>query len=482
MAGADRVNQDDEIESAGGSVPSSSVANARPAAHRASHRILLRRCGPETHRTVDAIVVPASRPAQHLMAALDLAATLRCQVVMLCSKDARGKEVAGLAVETPGVRCVAVDLPADYDHRLVRFSTSSYEDAVVERLVDLSLKRNLGLLIARMAGWRSLLFLDDDIQDISPTSVRRAASALGRYTAVGMAVPTFPDNSVVCHAYRRAGGEQDVFVTASALAIESRRIDSFFPRVYNEDWLYLTGGLHRRTVSRTGTVRQLPYAPFANPERAVAEEFGDVLGEGLVGLLHHGVAPVKANVDYWGSFLLRRKQFIARAEEGLTDLPPSAEIANALESLRAAEQTRQGISPRRLHEYVQAWHRDLAQWDERLRALPRPGSVCGALRHLALAETTLFSESRPKVSKNASRKVAGVAAGGRQSSSRDGLESVSIARTVPAATAQSEHRPPPAAGAVAAGSGRIVRYVTRRAGLPVRQLAQLVSLFGGQAK
>jgi hypothetical protein len=369
---------------------------ASPPAHRASHRALLRRCGPESHRAVDVIVVPASRPPEHLLSALGLGATLQCPVVVLCSKVARAKEVAGLAAETPGARCVAVDLPAAYDHRLVRFTTSSCKEAVVGRLRDLGLKRNLGILLARLVGWRSVLFLDDDMREVNPTTVRRAASALGRFTAVGMAVHDFPDNSVVCHAHRLGGGKQDVFVTGSALVVECRKIDTFFPQIYNEDWLYLMDGLCRRRVARTGSAKQLAYRPFADPNRAAGEEFGDILAEGLVGLLHHGVPPEKATADYWDEFLLRRKCFIDRTATRLAALPRSAEVIDALNALEAAEQRRAEISAVLLDDYVRAWHADLRSWYERLHVLSRVGSVGAALQHLGLAEAALFSDSGPQ--------------------------------------------------------------------------------------
>jgi len=371
------------------------AALASPTAHRASHRSLLRRCGSDSHRSVDAIVVPASRPAQHLMSALELGAALQCQVVALCSKAARAKEAAGMAAETPGARCVAIDLPADYHHRLVRFTTSARPEAMVGHLLDLSLKRNLGILLARLVGWRSILFLDDDMTGLNPGTVRRAASAVSRYTAVGMAVHDFPDNSVVCHAHRLGGGHQDVFVTGSALVVECRKIETFFPQVYNEDWLFLMDGLRRRTVARTGTARQLPYNPFADPKRAAAEEFGDILAEGLVGLLHQGVAPANATADYWDTFLLRRKSFIVRAANQLAALPPAAATADAFSALDAAEQRRADISPLELDAYASAWQADLRAWSDRLHVIPRAGSISGALQHLGLAETVLFSEDRP---------------------------------------------------------------------------------------
>ena len=77
---------------------------------------------------------------------------------------------------------------------------------------DLSLKRNLGLLIARTAGWERILFLDDDIDVPNPSELEVVAAAADQFDAVGLHNTGFEDNSVVCHALRHIGGKQDTFV------------------------------------------------------------------------------------------------------------------------------------------------------------------------------------------------------------------------------------------------------------------------------
>ena len=105
---------------------------------------------------------------------------------------------------------------------MLEFSTSEIPAATRTRLGDLSAKRNIGLLLARLVGWHGVLFLDDDIRDVSPRTVRAAGDALRPGRATGMIAADFPDNSVVCHAARLAGLRQDVFVSGSALAVDTR--------------------------------------------------------------------------------------------------------------------------------------------------------------------------------------------------------------------------------------------------------------------
>lgn len=355
--------------------------------HHGSHRSLLTPTGPETGRDVDAIVVPAARPAENLLPAMVLAAELGAAFVALTSCATRPAAVVASAAEVPGLQYVVVPVAADYEHWLVDFTTSAprFRAAQVGRLGDLSLKRNLGVLLGRLAGWRSVLFLDDDIGRLRPERVRRAASALAAGGAVGMPATRFPDNSVVCHANRLVGNPQGVFVSGSALLVDEH-LRAFFPRVYNEDWLFLAEALARGAVSAAGDARQLAYDPFLDPARAEAEEFGDILAEGLVGLLHAGRPLRQATANYWDEFLTARRRLI---QEITTNLPASglsrAAVTAVRRSLDAAERRRASVRSVELESYVAAWQADLVSWRRRLDRLPSPGCLHAGLRLLGLA-------------------------------------------------------------------------------------------------
>lgn len=356
--------------------------------HHGSHRTLLRTVTGSATGIPGGVVVAAARPAPLLRPAAELAARLGCPLVALCSRDARADEVAALADAVPGLSWVAVDLPAGYTHDLLGLRTSAIGDVKVRGLGDLSVKRNLGLLLARLAGWPSVLFLDDDIDDIDPLVVRRAAAALTRCEVVGMVVEDYPDNSVVCHANRLAGGRQDVFVSGSALLAATDRVASFFPDVYNEDWLFYLHALTRRSVAGHGRVRQLRYLPFADPGRAVAEEFGDTLAEGLVSLLDNRARLSAAGeAAYWRRFLGLRRDFIAAVAERLASQPPDDERRAALHALDAAERRRAAITPGSCAAYVRTWRADRLDWARRFAQLDGTGDLPAALRQLGLHRT-----------------------------------------------------------------------------------------------
>ena len=141
---------------------------------------------------------------------MDLAKAMNCWLVVFCSRQARGEDVGALAADKRFGRALAVDLPPSYGHKLLDFASSGVTrgdlPAVCENPNgDLSTKRNLGLLLARMLGWERIFFMDDDIRNVAADDLRATTAMLGRYRSAGMRVGHFPDDSVVCHAHRQSG-------------------------------------------------------------------------------------------------------------------------------------------------------------------------------------------------------------------------------------------------------------------------------------
>jgi glycosyltransferase involved in cell wall biosynthesis len=337
-----------------------------------------------TAHKVDAIVVPSARTAPYLHHAAGAAEALGCPLVVLCSRYARRLDVLAFLNANPfliDVFAVDIDPAAGW---VGAFETSRLLDGTIfERRTDTSYKRNLGLALARMVGWRRLVFLDDDIEVPDPADLRRAAALLDGHDGVGLAVAGFPDNSVVCHAHRDTGAHQDTFVGGGALAVAADRVDSFFPKVYNEDWFFLLNDVRLRTVAQVGTVLQKPYDPYANPERARSEEFGDVLAEGVFGILDCGGRVRDADRRYWQGFLADRAALIdgiaGRTTESDLD---SGQRARMLTALKAARGRLARITPDLCEAYLRAWRRDRGRWRRRLEDLPAGLPVEAALAEL----------------------------------------------------------------------------------------------------
>ena len=367
--------------------------------HHGSHRSLLwalEECSPP-RSAVDAIIVPTARPPAYLTSAARLARTLGCPLVTLHSgKWTTARDAARR--HSRDVDLIAIDVPEPARLRLPDLETSRLlTGTIFARRTDLSPKRNLALVLGRMLDWSRVIFLDDDITDLDPDDMRRAAGLLDTHCAVGLAIEGFPDHSVVCHAFRDAGGAQQAFIGGGALAVEVRRNCSFFPDVYNDDWFYmLNAKTGLQPVAATGRVTQQPYDPYRSPDRARAEEFGDVLAEGIYWLLDQGRAVADADPRHWANFLVARKQFITQVLRMVADQPlAAAEKARRTAALKGALGRLAHVTPELCQEYLRAWTADRDRWQRHVQQVsarqPRAKAL-GALSRHGTAPLTWYAD------------------------------------------------------------------------------------------
>ncbi len=353
------------------------VGSSRPSAAPAGTRL-------------DAIIVPAARPAENLETAVGLARETGAWLIALCSFRTHADDVRALLEEHGLWHSSVVEMPQEWgDWILGDFETTRWvhdgpgKGVCGTRNSDLSMKRNTGLLLARMLGWERIFYMDDDIRAVSAETVLGTVSLLGApghgYRTAGMSVQKYPDNSVVCHARREVGEYQGVFVSGSALAVDCRVPFDFFPDLYNEDWLFFHRDAAERRLATPGSLaRQLPYDPFADPQRAASQEFGDVIAEGLYALLHDRRGAEAADEEYWERFLDSRNKVL---EDVIRRLPAApAELRGEIsKAIGAAQQVLWVISAKMCVDYLAAWRRDLGRWGKRLADLPAVSSVEDAL-------------------------------------------------------------------------------------------------------
>lgn len=346
-----------------------------------SHARLLRTIAdppPSRPSKFDAIVVPASRPASFINGLIDLSASLGTLLVVLCSLQTRADRVAARVAATPGARALLVEVPRGFEIPDMPSRTSSPEftRASGGRVSDLSTKRNLGLLLARLNGWTKIAFLDDDITLRDPAAYLRVARQLEHSPIAGMVCRDFPDNSVACHARRLAKLPQDNFVSGSVLGVHCGDPElPFFPDVYNEDWFFFSRAVARHDLLSVGVATQSPYEPFADPRRAAHEEFGDLLAEGLYALIgdigdsklaYHSQLRY-ARGAFWENFLEARREGLNLTRERLTRfgavLHGGGVADHALGSLDAAEHQLDQITPDLCDAFLDAWQDDLVDWE-----------------------------------------------------------------------------------------------------------------------
>jgi hypothetical protein len=359
------------------------------ATHHGSHRELIDRVRSTAlvpSQKVDAIIVPSARYEVSIGHAAGLAEALDCQLVVLSSKHSQAPKVVKYIIDREvDVDVTAIDFPANPVPGLPVLETSTVLAGTrLQRKADTSAKRNLGLVLSRLAGWQSVLFLDDDIAVPDPADIGRAAALLTDHYGVGLHVGGYPDNSVVCHAHRETGGWQETFIGGGALVVPPQEITSFFPEIYNEDWFFLLGDAGLRPVAQEGQAVQRPYDPFANPERARQEEFGDDLAEGIFALLDDGKQLGDATPRYWRQFLAHRLDLI----NDIIDRTRKADLTDPrrdqiIVALKAARGRLHFIEPAQCTGYLAAWQADGDKWRAYLDGLSATGLAAG-LRALGL--------------------------------------------------------------------------------------------------
>ena len=361
--------------------------------HHGSHRPLIWPVDESTPPVkVDAIIVPTSRPVAYLKEAASAARFLRCPLVTLHSRKWTSAYAAAAYLD-PEVDLIAIDVPEAAHLRLPELATSRLlAGTMFERKTDVSTKRNLALVLSHALRWKRVVFLDDDIRVPNPGDLSRAVGLLDSHSAVGLAIGGFPDNSMVCHAFRQAGGWQESFIGGGALAVGVKRNRSFFPDVYNEDWFFvLEAGKRLQSVATVGQVLQNRYDPY-RVERARGEELGDVLAEGTFWLLDQGKPASDGNRAHWRDFLAHRKEFIKQVQ-GMVAGTASINVevrARMGEALTAALGRCACITPELCVAYMKALASDQDQWQRHVQQISRQARLSReqALRSLTVKGRT----------------------------------------------------------------------------------------------
>ena len=366
---------------------------------------------------LDAVIVPASRPASFLQPVIDLAARLGVVLVVLCSKQTGDEHVARRVATTPGAKCLIIPIPEGWKHSKFPSRTSDriFHEAQAHRASDLSVKRNLGLLLARLHGWNKIAFVDDDITLSRTDNIARLAGQLEAHQVAGMVVPQHPDNSVVCHARRLAGWSQDVFITGAVLGVHCNSLPlSFFPDIYNEDWFFFAREAAARMLPQVGTARQPEYDPFANPDRARREEFGDLLAEGLFALF--GDASPGMSFDeqlrgatgaFWCRFIEARRDVLTETRTALGRFanqdPDNDKLSSAYYALGAAEYQLDTVTPDLCMDFMDAWRADLGDWQWFSSRVNSVGSTADAMDFLGLNSWALTEFGDPRWARETAR-------------------------------------------------------------------------------
>jgi hypothetical protein len=184
---------------------------------------------------------------------------------------------------------------------------------------------------------------------------------------------------------------------------------SFFPDIYNEDWFFFAREAASRELQGVGRAIQAEYDPYASPDRARHEEFGDLLAEGLFALLGLADPSVRfrdqvraATAAYWSRFIDARHEVISETigllSNALERKGDNGRGSAALVSLAAARnQLDHMITADDCVNFVDAWQDDLKDWQRFSSRVNNMGSTRDAMDFLQLDTWTRAEFGDPAV-------------------------------------------------------------------------------------
>ena len=182
---------------------------------------------------------------------------------------------------------------------------------------DLPLKRNYAIWFSIKEGFRKILLVDDDIVGIDSHKLDAGAYLLDKYTAVGSFVEDYPDTSIIGHTQLNNGDDFKCFLSGSFLFISPFEINNFFPKLYNEDWVFMTPLLLNNKICTFGEIMQKPYDPFFIPEKATFQEYGEIIAEGLFALLDKKEFNLRYDNCAWDEIIERRRNQLLELQKSV---------------------------------------------------------------------------------------------------------------------------------------------------------------------
>lgn len=175
---------------------------------------------------------------------------------------------------------------------------------------DLPLKRNLMLFFAKNNLFDKVLFIDDDIFKINKNILKKGFISLDKLNLTGCLIKNFPDTSVIGHIEHFYGDKYHPFISGSFLFINIKKLNSFFPLIYNEDWLFMIKSILENKIGKFGNIYQKQYNPFENMNRIVMQEFGEIIAEGLFELIYEHDYQNRFNSMFWDKYINYRKSYV----------------------------------------------------------------------------------------------------------------------------------------------------------------------------
>lgn len=352
---------------------------------------------------IDTIIVPQGRSAENIDHAAYLAREVGARLISLCSHEAKAEQVAAVLERIGVPEYIAADIPPGYAIPGVEFLAHKTIPEIAQKDPgwNLSDKRNLGQLMARLAKSERAFFQDDDLY-LHAEALGKVGLMLSDMEIAGLRCGLYPDRSAKMHVRRMVADYHMTrrplshmkasLVSGNTMGFNVQRLRRPFPPgVYNEDWVLQQPSIIKKQAALAEDYYyQSTYNPLA-PERARQEEFGEIL---IAGMFHNieeaWVNPEQPHLRdpfFWEKIIEAERELALNLLDGVEAFPnkryrtykpdpktrqpmPYKQQEELRGSLLAGLDVNVDLEGRNFVDYHGVWREDNIQWGDMLNRLP----------------------------------------------------------------------------------------------------------------
>jgi len=181
---------------------------------------------------------------------------------------------------------------------------------------NLGYARNFALLFAKAKQFKSVLFMDDDIEVLNLSVIYDLFKFKNNYAFVGAHISGLVDDSILGHIATDLGIFNERMISGGFMVFNPTEIDHFFLNNYNEDWIWLFLQLQGKQYLQTGEVFQVLTNPLENYKTKVMfQEYGEIVLDGILELYPGKNYEELISESFWAKMLTERKEYLTGLKE-----------------------------------------------------------------------------------------------------------------------------------------------------------------------
>jgi hypothetical protein len=176
---------------------------------------------------------------------------------------------------------------------------------------NLGYARNFALLAGKAAGFKRVLFMDDDIKVPAISVIDDLFALLAEYRFSGAHITGLVDDSILGHVATNSDIFNERMLSGGFMAFEPGRIEHYFLNNYNEDWIWLFLQTRDKSLIQTTEVMQAlgdPLDDYTN--KIMFQEFGEIALDGILDCYKQDDFKNLRTLSFWRRMLDERSVYL----------------------------------------------------------------------------------------------------------------------------------------------------------------------------